>query len=484
MRVHAAAAAPLDELRDIDAAAAGLGAVNPPLRPPEAVGQLPLGEAGLLAEAPKQAGHVAISAGVVGLNGHDGMLVASRLESICASAHPVSDATGLRNERRTPLALHDGTGRMSLYELTRDTLTRLSRTTFAEQGFKERADLQRLLRDDIAVIDPDLLVIAEEFRDWDESQRRIDLLAVDRGANLVVIELKRDERGGHMELQALRYAAMVANLEFEDAVAQLAKLRGWLAAEAERSILEFLGWESPVDGGFAADVRIILIAADFSNELCGTVLWLNDRDLDIRCVRLQPHELADRVVLDVESIVPLPEASAYAQKRKQKAQADRHARREPRVWTGYYFVNVGERDDLDRSWEDCRKYGFLRVGGGREWSDQIAPIQVGDLVLAYLNGHGYVGLGRVTQTATLASRFTLDGGERLIDQPLEGGFEVIAPDDEENGEYCLGVAWEIAVPREHGVCSHLSMRKAACRLMQQGRVDEIVRALNEGVEQG
>ena len=55
------------------------------------------------------------------------------------------------------------------------------------------------------MIAPDTLVIAEEFSEWSGSQRRIDLLAIDRDANLVVIELKRTEDGGYMELQALRF---------------------------------------------------------------------------------------------------------------------------------------------------------------------------------------------------------------------------------------------------------------------------------------
>ncbi len=34
----------------------------------------------------------------------------------------------------------------------------------------------------------------------------------------MVMELKRTEDGGHMELQAIRYAAMVANMTFKKAV--------------------------------------------------------------------------------------------------------------------------------------------------------------------------------------------------------------------------------------------------------------------------
>ena len=74
-----------------------------------------------------------------------------------------------------------------------------------------------MLRDQIQVLDRDLYVVCEEFGQWDAGSRRIDLLAIDRDANLVVIELKRTENGGHMELQAIRYAAMVANMTFAQA---------------------------------------------------------------------------------------------------------------------------------------------------------------------------------------------------------------------------------------------------------------------------
>jgi len=72
---------------------------------------------------------------------------------------------------------------------------------------------------------PDILIIAEEFGDWDDSRRRIDLLALDREANIVVIELKRGDTGIHMELQAVRYAAMVSKITFDQAVETYARYK-------------------------------------------------------------------------------------------------------------------------------------------------------------------------------------------------------------------------------------------------------------------
>jgi hypothetical protein len=99
-----------------------------------------------------------------------------------------------------------------IYEFAQSGIVHLSATTFSSAGLQERRDLQRLLRENVEVIAPGALVISKEFGDWDESRRRIDLLAIDKKANLVVIELKRTEDGGHMELQSIRYASMVSSM--------------------------------------------------------------------------------------------------------------------------------------------------------------------------------------------------------------------------------------------------------------------------------
>jgi RecB family endonuclease NucS len=70
--------------------------------------------------------------------------------------------------------------------MTDAAITAVPPTSFSAAGIRERADMQRLLRAHIDIVAPDTMVIAEEFGSWDASARRIDLLGIDRDANLVV----------------------------------------------------------------------------------------------------------------------------------------------------------------------------------------------------------------------------------------------------------------------------------------------------------
>src|SRR5580704_12780226 len=227
---------------------------------------------------------------------------------------------------------------MAIHEITQDDLVPLKVVTFASQNILERKDLQRILRTHIEAIAPGTLVLAEEFSDWEGSGRSIDLLCVDRNANLVVVELKRTEDGGHMELQAIRYAAMISKMTFADAVnahTNFLKKIGSNSSEAENAILNFLDWTEPKGSDFAKDVRIVLVSANFSKEITTSVLWLNERDLDIRCVRLIPYEFNEKTLLDIQQVLPLPESTEYQIRLRRKAAEERNTQVSGADWTRY-----------------------------------------------------------------------------------------------------------------------------------------------------
>jgi len=78
--------------------------------------------------------------------------------------------------------------------------------------------------------------------------------------------------------------------------------------DACTSILEFLEWDEPDEDQFAQEVRIVLVSAEFSKELTTSVIWLNERGLDIECVRIKPYSDNGRILADIQQIIPLPEA--------------------------------------------------------------------------------------------------------------------------------------------------------------------------------
>lgn len=294
---------------------------------------------------------------------------------------------------------------MAIYEFLKDGIKQVKATQFSAEGFRERQDLQRLLREQIEIVAPDTMVIAEEFGNWEESSRRIDLLGLDKQANLVVLELKRTESGGHLELQAIRYAAMVSTMTFDQVVEAHARFLSDQNQEQDprKAILDFLGWEEPQEEQFAQDIRIVLVSADFSKEITSTVMWLNDRTLDIRCIRLKPYKLDDRLLVDAQQIVPLPEAEDYQIQIREKGQRKRISRQQK--WDEHrFFDTLGENvtAELLTLAKDLLQFATDLTGQHTNWGKgQVGSYNVGatlvgtrySLFSVYTDGTFSVNLG-------------------------------------------------------------------------------------------
>ncbi|HEX8289868.1 MAG TPA: hypothetical protein VF556_17945 [Pyrinomonadaceae bacterium] len=79
-------------------------------------------------------------------------------------------------------------------------------------------------------------------------------------------------------------------------------------------------------------------------------MWLNERDLEIRCIRLTPYQYNGQVVVDIQQVIPLPEAAEYQIQIREKEQKERKERVERN--TQYYkfwenLIELGkEKTDL------------------------------------------------------------------------------------------------------------------------------------------
>ncbi len=232
---------------------------------------------------------------------------------------------------------------MALFKIDQTSVEPVARTTFQQQGLRERQDIQSILRQNIEIVAPDAFVIAEEFSNWEDSRRSIDILAIDKNADLVVVEIKRTEDGGHMELQALRYAAMVSAITYDQIVSAHQRYmdKHGIDGDARSRIEEFLDDESPGDD-FGKNVNIVLVSSDFSKEITTTVLWLNEIGTNIRCVRLIPYVLNGETLIDVQAVLPIPGTEALQVQIREKKQEERVARDSSRDFTRYDVTVAGK----------------------------------------------------------------------------------------------------------------------------------------------
>lgn len=220
---------------------------------------------------------------------------------------------------------------MTIYTFEENNLTPIDSTSFIEAEILERSHLQQAIKNNIGVIASDCLIISEEYSEWDNSRKRIDLLAIDKNANLVVIELKRTETGDHMELQAIRYASMVSTMTLDlaaDIFTTYKQRNGYPSFDRDSAMMELSSFVDIdlSENTFADDVRIILVSPNFSKELTTSVMWMNERNIDITCVRIQPYTYNGSIIIDVQQIIPLPEAKDYQVRAQKKSEERREAK--------------------------------------------------------------------------------------------------------------------------------------------------------------
>jgi len=193
--------------------------------------------------------------------------------------------------------------------------TKINAGSFSGLSIWERTHIEEWIRSNPDILGEDLLVVSIEFDKFDKSSDRLDLLAVDRQGNLVVVELKRDSAAGYADLQAIRYAAMVSSMNIDKLVphyiAYKKKYDDEVVSEldAREQIVEFVESDSFVE--LSTKPRIILCSEGFSQEVTATVLWLRDSQIDISCVSITPYMVDGKVVVVPKVIIPLPEARQY-----------------------------------------------------------------------------------------------------------------------------------------------------------------------------
>lgn len=118
---------------------------------------------------------------------------------------------------------------------------------------------------------------------------------------------------------------------------------------------------------------------------------------------------------------------------------------------GIYLLNVGEGPH--RSWNDCRKYGFMSAGQGKRWNSLMKDFKPNDILAAYWSQKGfkggYVGIGIVKSNAVPIKEFIVNGHllRDLMPSLLQPNiFENC--DNPEKSEWVISVEWIATVSTE------------------------------------
>ena len=336
-------------------------------------------------------------------------------------------------------------------------LWRVQGTGLQEIKSKILDDEQRL--EDWVVADPsllgtDLLLIGRQVST--ANRGRIDLLAINPDANLVVLELKRDMTPREVVAQGLDYASWVKELSYEE-IEKIAQ--GFLKKPLREAFLEHFGYALPQVVN--SDHSIIILASQLDDSSERIVEYLAEQyNVPINVLFFTFFNSPEGEFLARAWLKDPEEVQEHAQSKKQAP------------WSGYYYVNVGESEC--RNWDDCRKYGFISAGQGVKASTAIKKLKEGDLIFAYMKGLGYVGFGKVTKPAVMARDFMVEKeNKKLLELPLKATDMALNKDDPDMADWPVAIQWVKTFSRNDAKTFHdiFANQNIVCLLRDTATVD-------------
>lgn len=206
------------------------------------------------------------------------------------------------------------------------TASKIKEISFKDIGLKERSDLQEWIANNPIILGEDLLIIQKEFDGFNDTKERLDLLALDKNGNLVIIENKLDDSGRNVVWQAMKYAGYCSSLKKEDIKDIYAQYLSKIGSsdKAEEAIVEFLNKPDFSEVQLNQDLtqRIILVAKEFRKEVTNTVIWARKYGMKIQCLKIMPYMINDQLIIDTEQIIPVKDIADIMISYDEKAQED------------------------------------------------------------------------------------------------------------------------------------------------------------------
>jgi hypothetical protein len=200
-------------------------------------------------------------------------------------------------------------------------LIELTAVNFGSLKLTEPYDIEDWIEKTPQVLGEELLIIQRQY--FVPSGKKLDLLAIDKKGNLVIIELKRDNSGSEVEWQAIKYASYCSNFLADEIFEVYATYLKTSQIVAKEKIEEFIDVELEL---LNESQRIILVSKEFHSDVISAVLWLRDFEINIECIRLKPFLTPDKqLIIAPEIIIPLPEAKDYIIRKEKKEKVQKQS---------------------------------------------------------------------------------------------------------------------------------------------------------------
>jgi len=217
-----------------------------------------------------------------------------------------------------------------MFRIHRDSnsIQPLPTRSLRELGFYERQHLQEWLANYPAAFGEgeELLIIQKEFDGFGETNERLDLLALDKDGNLVIIENKLDDSGKDVVWQSLKYASYASSLSKAEIVriyqSYLSSIGDPKDAQAE--IVEFMG-ESDFDDlqlNQRLTQRIFIVAGSFRKEVTSTAVYLLQYGVKLHCFQVSAYGSDEAPLLRIDQIIPTVQDQEYAIRMAEKVKEE------------------------------------------------------------------------------------------------------------------------------------------------------------------
>ena len=145
----------------------------------------------------------------------------------------------------------------------------LLETTLSTEGRKEQADLEAWIAADVSILAPDLAIIGRQVQ---TRSGPLDLLAIHRDGDIVIVELKRDQLPREALAQAIDYASDVADWDLD----KLSEISQEHSGKPLKEVFEQQFPDADIDAITVNEAqRIVLLGFSIDPALERMIGWLS-----------------------------------------------------------------------------------------------------------------------------------------------------------------------------------------------------------------